>query len=74
MPTVLEAIKMFGEKSGLNEDECALAVDLYKVLNHNPESAEGLLKGYFEKHKKEYKEEQDYDKDLEEYIEYFGVE
>ena len=73
MPTVFEAIKIFGEKSGLNEDEYNLARDLHKELNNNLDNVSSLLDNYFEKHKKKYDEYDFYDeKELKEIIDYFG--
>lgn len=72
MPTVFEALKIYGKEAGLEEKECLLAIDLHKALNDNPDSVEGLLDNYFDKNKKKDKIENTFDKDLEEIIEYFG--
>lgn len=72
MPTLFEAIKMYGKESGLTDDETSLAVDLHDALNNNPESAEGLLENYYEKNIKKDIVEEKKDDDLEEIIEYFG--
>lgn len=74
MPTVLEAIKMFGEKSGLKEEECILAADLHNTINNNIENVDGVLNKYFKKDKEEYKKTYEKDKELEECIKYFGGE
>ena len=73
IPTVLESIKLYGEKSGLSEKECSLAVDLHQALNSNLESVDGLLKDYYEKNKK-HEEEKIFEEDnsLKEIMEYFG--
>lgn len=72
IPTVLESIMKYGEKSGLSKKECRLAVDLHQALNTNLESVDGLLENYLEKNKKHYKEEEFIEDDLTEFIEYFG--
>ena len=73
IPTVLESIMKYGEKSGLSKKECRLAVDLHQALNMDSESVNGLLENYFEKNKKHFEEEEIIkEDDLKEFIEYFG--
>lgn len=75
IPTVVESIKMYIEKTDMTDDECALAIDLYEELNNNPENVPVLLDNYFKKHKKEEEQKEeiiDIDEDLREIIEYFG--
>ena len=72
MPTVIEALKMYGSESGLNDDELSLTVDLFNALSGKSEDIEDILDKYQNKHKKEYIKEELYDDELKEIIEYFG--
>lgn len=72
MPTVLEALKMYGAESGLNDDEVSLTIDLFNALSRKSEDVDGILEKYQEKHKKKYIEEDLNDDELKEIIEYFG--
>ena len=71
LPTVVEAISMYGEESGLDEKEVALALDIYNSLSGNSESTSDVLDNYFNKNKTEYEEEESIDEEFEELIRYF---
>ena len=71
LPTVIEAISMYGEESGLDEKEVALALDIYNSLSGNSESTSDVLDNYFNKNKTEYEEEESVDEEFEELIRYF---
>ena len=71
LPTVVEAISMYGKDSGLDEKEVALALDIYNSLSGNSESTSDVLDNYFNKNKTEYKEEESVDEEFEELIRYF---
>lgn len=71
LPTVVEAISMYGEESGLDEKEVALALDIYNSLSGNSESTSDVLDNYFNKNKTEYEEEESVDEEFEELIRYF---
>jgi len=72
IPTVIEALKLYGTEAGLNEDEVSLTIDLHNALNNNLENVDEILNKYKEKHhKKEYISDKNED-DLKELIEYFG--
>ena len=71
LPTVLEAIKMFGEERGLKEKEIALSIDLYNALSQNPENVSGVIDNYFEKNKKKIEEKNYEDEELQELVRYF---
>ena len=71
LPTVVEAISMYGKDSGLDEKEVALALDIYNSLSGNSESTSDVLDNYFNKNKTEYEEEESVDEEFEELIRYF---
>lgn len=71
LPTVVEAISMYGKDSGLDEKEVALALDIYNSLSGNLESTSDVLDNYFNKNKTEYEEEESVDEEFEELIRYF---
>ena len=71
MPSVQQAIKMYGEKSKLNDNEVKLATDLFNVLGNSEDDASKILEDYFEKNIKKEKNFEFKDEELEEIIEYF---
>lgn len=72
MPTVAEAIKMYGEKSDLTDEEIQLAVDIYNVLGKDEEKdISELLDKHYEKYIKKEEKGEFNDPELEEFIEYF---
>ena len=72
LPTVVEAIKMYGEKTNLSKEEIQLATDIYNILGNDDErDISQLLEEYFRKTIKKDKEFKFEDEDLEKIIEYF---
>ena len=76
IPKINELLVMYAEKKNFDKNESSLLIDLFNTLKEDDlENASSLLDNYFEKHKKKNDielEDFDYEKDLEEYIEYFG--
>ena len=71
LPTVLEALKIFGEEKGLEEKEVALSIDLYNALSQNTDNASGIIDSYFEKNRKKFEEKNYEDEELQELVRYF---
>ena len=74
MPTVLEAIKDYGEKNGFTKEECDLAIDLHGAFKNNEDNVEGLLENFYDKNYIKELKENNYKEDLKEILEYFEVE
>lgn len=73
MPTVPEAIKMYGERVDLTPEEIQLAIDVYSILGKDDEKdISELLEKYYEKHIVKKKDCKFEDPELEEIIKYFG--
>lgn len=71
MPTVLEAIKMYGKESNLNDNQINLAIDIHNAINQDSENCSEILDNYYKKNRTPYEEPKGSDPELEELIEYF---
>lgn len=70
IPTIMEAINLFGENSDLTKEEIDLATDIHKSFSNNTE-IKALLDKYYEKHFEKKINDIEYDSEFEDLIEYF---